>query len=77
MNNFQLLCAPITLSVRPLKFGLMSCTAFFTFFILGQTILRLVEVVERDLPDAGEENLRAVADLRYPTGQITAFFTRL
>lgn len=55
----------------------MSCTAFFTFFILGLTILRLVEVVERDLPDAGEENLRAVADLRYPTGQITAFFTRL
>ena len=37
----------------------------------------LVEVVEGDLPDAGEEDFGAVADLRDSTRQIATFFTRL
>ena len=37
----------------------------------------LVEVVKGDLPDAGEQDLGAVADLRYSTRQVATFFTRL
>ena len=37
----------------------------------------LVKVVKGDLPDAGEQDLRAVADLRYSTRQVATFFTRL
>ena len=37
----------------------------------------LVEVVKGDLPDAGEQDLGAVADLRYSTRQVATFFTCL
>ena len=37
------------------------------FALLVAVVLVLVEVVEGDLPDAGEEDLGAVADLRDST----------
>ena len=47
------------------------------FALLVAVVLVLVEVVEGDLPDAGEKDLGAVADLGYATWQIATFLTSL
>ena len=75
LNNFLLLRTPIPLSIWTLHVRLRPLICRILIFFL--IILLLVEVVERNLPDAGEEDLGAVTDLRYPTRQVATFFTRL
>ena len=74
-NNFLLLRTPIPLSIWALHVRLRPLIGQILIFFLF--ILLLVEVVERNLPDAGEEDLGAVTDFRYPTRQVATFFARL
>ena len=81
LYDLELFGAPIALGIRSLKLRCMSCRFFSLFFgvlVRGRdVVLRLVEVVEGDLPDAGEKNFGAVADFGDATGQVAPLLTRL
>ena len=74
-NDFLLLRTPVPLCMWTLHVRLRPLIVRILIFFF--IILNLVEVVERYLPDAGKQDLGAVADLRYSTRQVATFFTGL
>ena len=74
-NNFLLFRAPIPLRIWTLQVWLQPWIVLILSVFL--IILKLVKVVERDLPDAGKQDFGAVTDLRYSTRQVATLFTCL